>query len=299
MNTTKVAIVGSGNIGCDLAERLLVDSSFEIVALVGRNSNSPGLERFKARIPISSEGIEGLRKYTEAIEGIFDASSAQSAVDHWHFAKMNDKWLIDLTPSQLGTAFVPSIAGQVPGIEIANELSHNYSMVTCGGQTSAPIVHAMTSCMNQVNQIEVSSSIAAKSAGIATRNNINEYIEATEKLLSDISNCKDVKAILILNPSIPPVHMRTTVTISGTGAKYNEIHRQLKSAIVSMKQVNPGYELVGKLFQLDSETFSVTARVSGAGYFLPSYAGNLDIVNAAAVVTARMHSDFHRLARKP
>jgi acetaldehyde dehydrogenase len=149
--------------------------------------------------------------------------------------------------------------------------------------------------MDQVNQIEVSSSIAAKSAGIATRNNINEYIEATERLLSNISNCKDVKAILILNPSIPPVLMRTTVTIGGTGAEYNEICRRIKFATVSMQQVNPGYEMVGNLLQLDSETFSVTIRVSGAGHFLPSYAGNLDIVNSAAVLTAKMHSNFHHL----
>jgi acetaldehyde dehydrogenase len=292
----KVAILGSGNIGSDLTERLLIDPHFEVIALVGRDKTSTGLERFRDRVPfVVSEGIDGFIPNLSEVEGIFDATSAQSASHNWRVARDHGKWLIDLTPSKLGTAFVPSIAGKVAGIELSPDYSHNYSMVTCGGQSAGPIVHAMSSLMDKVDQVEVSSSIAAKSAGIATRNNLDHYIETTEDLLIKISNCKQSKAVLVLNPSTPTVPMRTTVTVNGTGATYEDLLKNVISEVSKMQQINPGYELIGNLVKVNAETYSATIRVTGAGHFLPSYAGNLDIINSAAVITAKMHSHHHQL----
>jgi acetaldehyde dehydrogenase len=294
MTKIRVAVLGSGNIGSDLAERLLKNSEFEVVALVGRNKNSKGLERFIGRIPIVlADGINGLVTQMSDIDGIFDATSAQSAPENWKIANENNKWLIDLTPSKIGTAFVPNITGVVSGIDLSGDYSHNYSMVTCGGQASAPIISAIKSQMKKVNNVEVSSSIAAKSAGIATRNNIDQYVKTTEDLISTITKCIDSKVILILNPSSPEVPMRTTITVNGIGAKLSSVTREVEATVRAMKDFIPGYELIGKVIELDPETFSVTIRVSGAGYFLPSFAGNLDIINAAAVATALMHAKKH------
>lgn len=296
MKKIRVAILGSGNIGSDLTERLLIDSSFEVVALVGRNPASHGLKHYSNRLPfVVSDGIEGLIPNLSEIDGIFDATSAQSAAANWEIASGHGKWLIDLTPSKIGTAFVPNISGKVQGIELSSEYSHNYSMVTCGGQSAGPIVHAISSLMDNVGQVEVSSSIAAKSAGIATRNNLDHYIETTEDLLVKITKCNQAKAILVLNPSTPTVPMRTTVTVHGSGAKYDKLSESVNSAVQTMQQVNPGYELIGNLVQINQETFSATIRVTGAGHFLPSYAGNLDIINSAAVITAKMHAHHHQL----
>ena len=294
MSKIRVAVLGSGNIGSDLVERLLKDSEFEVVALVGRNENSKGLERFTGRVPIIlSDGVNGFKSYISDIDGIFDATSAQSAPENWEITHENNKWLIDLTPSKIGTAFVPNITGVVSGIDLSDDYSHNYSMITCGGQASAPIINAITSQMKKINNIEVSSSIAAKSAGTATRNNIDQYIQTTEELISTITKCMNSKAILILNPSSPEVPMRTTITINGIGAKLSSVIREVEFTVQAMKDFIPGYDLIGKVIELQPETYSVTIRVSGAGYFLPSFAGNLDIMNAAAVATARMHAKKH------
>ncbi len=296
MKKIRVAILGSGNIGSDLTERLLIDPYFEVIALVGRNQNSTGLERFRDRVPfVISEGIDGFIPNLSDVDGIFDATSAQSASDNWRIARDHGKWLIDLTPSKLGTAFVPNIAGKVAGIELSSDFSHNYSMVTCGGQSAGPIVHAICSLMNNVEQVEVSSSIAAKSAGIATRNNLDHYIETTEDLLTKISNCHKSKAVLVLNPSTPIVPMRTTVTVNGTGASYEDLTQSVISEVNRIQKINPGYELIGNLIKINAETYSATIRVTGAGHFLPSYAGNLDIINSAAVITAKMHAHHHQL----
>lgn len=297
MGKIRIAILGPGNIGSDLAERLLRDPDFEVVAIVGRNKQSNGLERFKNRIPhVMSDGLISFQNDFDLVDGFFDATSAESSKENWEFAQCNNKWFIDLTPSRIGTAFIPNISGEVPGIEISTEYSHNYSMVTCGGQSSAPVIHAMVSKMSDVDMVEVSSSIAANSAGIATRRNLDKYIETTEDLLIKISGSHSSKAILVLNPSSPEVPMRTTVTVRGAGAKLLEICDQVNLAVLKMQRVVPGYELVGDIQEVDRETYSATIRVSGAGYFLPRYAGNLDIINAAAVATARMHANFHSIS---
>ena len=131
MSKIRVAVLGSGNIGSDLVERLLKDSEFEVVALVGRNENSKGLERFTGRVPIIlSDGVNGFKSYISDIDGIFDATSAQSAPENWEITHENNKWLIDLTPSKIGTAFVPNITGVVSGIDLSDDYTHNYSMIT-------------------------------------------------------------------------------------------------------------------------------------------------------------------------
>jgi acetaldehyde dehydrogenase len=153
-----------------------------------------------------------------------------------------------------------------------------------------------------ISDIEVSSSIASKSAGPATRLNIDEYIESTENLVKLITNCNSVKSILVLNPAEPPIMMRTTVQVKVADCDLSAIKQELKSIVDKVKRYVPGYEVVVEPYSPSKNVISATVKVSGAGYFLPTYAGNLDIINAAAIETARRYilakKEFSQLEKK-
>jgi len=289
----KVAIIGTGNIGSDLCARMLRIPEFEVVALVGRRADSPGLELFKDEIKnIITNGIEGLDLIQDQFEGFFDATSASDHILHWQTLKKYNKWAIDLTPSGIGTPMVPELVNLSQQFKFQNKQSANYSMVTCGGQSSAPLIYAMSKYSKGITDIEVSSSIASKSAGPATRRNIDQYIDTTEKLVQLISGCKKTKVILILNPADPPVMMRTTVQMGVKNCNLQKSKEEVLKIVNSIKKYVPGYELVSEPFYSDKNVLTSTVKVVGAGYFLPTYAGNLDIINAAAVETAIRHSIY-------
>ncbi len=305
MNKAKipVAIIGSGNIGIDLCERLLRDPDFDLIALVGRRPSSPGLTRLKEKIPyVLSGGMQEFLPIADHVVGVFDATSAFAHQSHWNELRALGIWMIDLTPSRIGQPIVPVLVGLSESMEIkAGFNASNYSMVTCGGQSSAPLLHAITSHSSGITEVEVSSSIASLSAGPATRLNIDQYIESTEELASIVTGCDKVKAILVLNPADPPVMMRTTVTVE---AKYFDLvgiadaSRKLEEEV---QESVPGYEIVVAPYAASKNHVVATARVRGAGFYLPEYAGNLDIINAAAVETARRHASARRQgeSRKP
>lgn len=286
----RIAIIGTGNIGTDLCARILKNPAFAVIAFVGRREDSPGLVRFKNEVRHTiSTGIEGLLKVAAEFDGFFDATSAFDHENHWKVLKPLNKWAIDLTPSQVGVPMVPELIGVSEKFNIQSGLFANYSMVTCGGQSSAPLVYAISKYSEQILEIEVSSSIASKSAGPATRLNIDQYIESTENLIKIISNCEQVKAILVLNPADPPVMMRTTVHAKVLNFNLRAIQQELKVIVEKIKNYVPGYDVVVEPYLSSLNTVSATVKVTGAGYFLPAYAGNLDIINAAAVQTAKRH----------
>lgn len=293
----RVAVIGSGNIGIDLCERLLRDPDFEVVALVGRRTNSPGLKRFESRIPhIISEGIRGLLPIASDLDGIFDASSALDHERHWRALSPLGLWMIDLTPSQIGHPMVPALVEKIPSMEVLGRTqSANFSMVTCGGQSAAPLLYSIATHAQGIREVEVSSSIAAVSAGPATRQNIDHYIQSTEGLASLISGCASVKAILVLNPATPPVMMRTTVTVEAEGFDLAAIAASCVSIAREIREAVPGYEITVSPHSPQPTRIVVSAKVEGAGYYLPKFAGNLDIINAAAVETARKHGQAVQL----
>ncbi|HEY3293528.1 MAG TPA: hypothetical protein VGJ85_07890 [Candidatus Nanopelagicaceae bacterium] len=287
----KVAILGTGNIGTDLCARLLDDSDFEVVAFVGRRADSPGLNSFEGKVEhLISNGIEGLMSSGAEFEGVFDATSAFDHRAHWDLMQKEGKWMVDLTPSRIGTPFVPELLGKVSGMEMSNDAVANYSMVTCGGQSSAPLLYAMSQHAAGISEVEVSSSIASLSAGPATRRNIDQYIQSTENLIHLITGCSAVKAILVLNPAEPPVMMRTTVHMKVTDVDLEAAKGEAQKIVSRVKRYVPGYDIVVEPHMPSPGQISATAKVTGAGYVLPEYAGNLDIINAAAVETARQHS---------
>jgi acetaldehyde dehydrogenase len=298
MNSLKrirVAIIGTGNIGTDLCYRMLRDPRFEVVALIGRRADSPGLHMFENQVKhLISNGIEGLIPFLDEIDGAFDATSAFDHREHWERLVDSQKWMMDLTPSKIGRPIVPVLLGKVPTISLQDASSSNYSMVTCGGQSSAPLLYAISSHSVGIKEVEISSSIAALSAGPATRLNIDQYIDSTEALSSLISGCKSVKVILVINPAEPPVMMRTTVNISVESCDLSRARISARSIIEEVQKYVPGYELVIEPYLQSQNTISATVRVTGAGYVLPEYAGNLDIINSAAIETAVLHDAAFR-----
>lgn len=288
----RVAVIGSGNIGIDLCERLLRDEDFEVVAVIGRRADSPGLLRFEQRIPfVISGGLGEFLPQIDLIDGAFDATSAFDHERHWTELEARGKWVVDLTPSRLGVPIVPSLIGKASFMQIQSvRNAADYSMVTCGGQSSAPLLFSVAVNSRRIEEVEISSSIAALSAGPATRLNIDQYIESTEHLATLITGCANVKAILVLNPASPPVMMRTTVTVQAEVIDLEAVTRDCRRIVAEVEKSVPGYSVVVAPHSLSDRQVVITAKVTGAGYYLPEYAGNLDIINAAAVETARRHA---------
>lgn len=292
----KVAIIGTGNIGTDLCYRMLRDPSFHVVALVGRRADSPGIKMFEHQVDyLITEGIDGLIPILDEIDGVFDATSAFDHKKHWEIISKAGKWIIDLTPSKIGLPIVPVLITKIESMRMQEKNSSNYSMVTCGGQSSAPLLYALTQASTDISEVEISSSIAALSAGPATRLNIDQYIDSTENLSGIISGCSTVKAILVLNPAEPPIMMRTTVNLSVGSCDIQKAISATKEIVEDVQKYVSGYELVVEPYMLNHGTVSATVKVTGAGYVLPEYAGNLDIINAAAVETAKLHAKAFRV----
>ena len=295
----KVAVIGTGNIGTDLCERLLKDPKFEVVAFVGRRSTSSGLTRMHGRVlNLLESGIESLEPLWPYLDGVFDATSATAHAEHWAIVQKHKKWIIDLTPSRIGKPLVPVLIDKSPSMKISTDYVANYSMVTCGGQSSAALIYAITKHAKSVEEVEISSSIASLSAGPATRNNIDEYIDSTENMATLLTGCSAVKSILVLNPAEPPVMMRTTVHVRAANFDLVQILQESRDLVAKVKSYVPGYDLVVEPHVAGSGQISATVKVLGSGYYLPEYSGNLDIINAAAVETATQHVHLSRLNRE-
>ena len=290
-----VAVIGSGNIRVDLCERLSRDPDFEPVALIGRRPDSPGLQRASRLVGKTlSGGYSDLKVILDDVAGVFDATSAFDHAHHWGLIEERGRWAVDLTPSDIGRPMVPVLAQMESVFSIDVDVkSTNYSMVTCGGQSSAPMLFAIARNCTHVREVEVSSSIAARSAGPATRRNIDHYIASTEALARLIAGPVSAKSILVLNPAEPPIAMRTTVTVRADRIDRAAVARDCAAMVERVQKTVPGYSVVVSPHSPDPDRIEVTAQVIGAGYYLPTYAGNLDIINAAAVETARLHSKAH------
>ncbi len=276
----RTAILGTGNIGTDLLVKVCRSEYLECVLFAGRNLNSPGMMKASAmNIPISAKSIDAIVEQKDKIDLVFDATSAQDHVKHAKIFKELGIIAIDLTPARVGKMCIPAVNMN----ECLDE--DNLNMVTCGGQASIPLAWAIASVNKDIDYIETISSIASRSAGPATRINLDEYLITTEFGIKSFSNSKRSKAILNLNPAQPCVDMQTTVfakienpDLAKTTVAIHEMVKKLQTYI-------PGYQLIVEPM-IENERLVVMVRVRGLGDYLPSYAGNLDIINCAAVATA-------------
>lgn len=280
----KVAIIGSGNIGTDLLIKVLRSSYLECGAFVGRNLASEGmLKASSLGVTVSAEGINYIVKNPECCDLVFDATSAKSHLEHAPILKRLNKLVIDLTPAKIGLMSVPSV-------NLSNCLTEcNVNMVTCGGQASIPVGYAIGQTQADVEYIEVVSSIASRSAGPATRQNLDEYIKTTEDGLKEFSRATRTKAILNLNPAEPCVDMQATIFAKVKNPDIPKLSEVLLRLVEKIREYVPGYEIIlGPI--VENERIVVMARVRGLGDYLPAYAGNLDIINCAAIAMAEEYA---------
>ena len=297
---TKVAIIGSGNIGTDLMIKIIrLSESLEMSVFVGIDPESDGLARAKRMGVITCHtGVDGLIQMDEwkDIKIIFDATSARAHLYNWDKIKsFPDKKMIDLTPAAVGPFLVPPVNFS-DNIDVPN-----VNMVTCGGQATIPIVAAVNR-VAKVHYGEIVASIASKSAGPGTRANIDEFTETTSQAIEKVGGADRGKAIIVLNPAEPPLVMRDTVFTLSEQADREEIRASVHKMVAEVQKYVPGYELhqevqfddipesdpvfiegLGKRHGLKT---TVLLKVVGAGHYLPEYAGNLDIMTSAARATA-------------
>lgn len=297
---SKVAIIGSGNIGTDLMIKVMrLSKVLEMGAFVGIDPESPGLKRAaRLGVPTTARGIEGLVAMPEfsTISLVFDATSAGAHEKHDAVLRQHGKVVIDLTPAALGPYVIPPVNG-------AQHLdSLNINMTTCGGQATVPIVAAV-SRVAKVWYGEIVASIASKSAGPGTRANIDEFTETTARAIEVVGGAERGKAVIILNPADPPLIMRDTVYCLCDDADTAAIAASVEAMVAEVQKYVPGYRLKQNVqFQRISSSqplripemqreftglkVTVFLEVEGAGNYLPAYAGNLDIMTAAALRTA-------------
>jgi len=280
----KIAIIGSGNIGTDLLVKSTRSEFIECTLFAGRNLNSLGMKRANGLgVTISDRGIEAIINQPEICDLVFDCTSAQAHIEHWTVLEKLGKIVIDMTPAKLGELCVPAINAA----ECASQGSKNINMITCGGQASIPIAYAISQVHKEIEYIEVASSIASRSAGPATRHNLDEYVETTEAALKKFTGAKKTKAILILNPASPPIDMQTTIYAKVLNPDIDRIQVAVSSMVNKICQYVPGYKLIVEP-TIDGDRIFTTIKVIGMGDYLPQYAGNLDIINCAAISMAEL-----------
>ena len=297
---TRVAIIGSGNIGTDLMIKIMrLSSVLEMGVLAGIDPRSDGLQRAaRLGVAVTAEGIDGLIAMPEFadIKIVFDATSAEAHRQHAEVLQAHGKRAIDLTPAAIGPYVVPPVNGD----SFLDAV--NINMVTCGGQATIPIVHAVNRVV-KVHYGEIVASIASKSAGPGTRANIDEFTETTSQAIVDVGGATRGKAIIVLNPAEPPLIMRDTVYCLCEDGDREAIRQSIDDMVAEVQAYVPGYrlkqavqfesigsnrplhipEMGGSFTGLKVTTF---LEVEGAAHYLPAYAGNLDIMTSAALKTA-------------
>jgi len=277
-----VIIIGTGKIGIDLYIKLKKSKAFKRIYIFNRNRFSEGAKFcIKKKFLYSDKGISGVKKALKNCNIIFDCTSAKS--NHEITKRLSNlikkKFYLNLTPSKFGKYMVPYFN--------QNRIPNEINLITCGGQTSIPIISAFKNILGtSLKYVELVSSISAKSAGKATRDNINEYITNTENAINDLSKIKKSKVIINLNPTIPPVNMMNSLFFELgkklSSGKYLSLKNEIKKINLKIKFYIPGYNAI--LFRsFNDKILRVTIRVVGQGDYLPTYAGNLDIITSSAV----------------
>lgn len=277
MTKLKVGIIGSGNIGTDLMYKIERSPLLEMSVMVGIDPNSDGLKRAKDRgYEIISNGIDGLIERLDLVDIVFDATSAYAHKRNSDLLTAAGKKVIDLTPAAIGPFTVPPV-----NLKEHIEKS-NVNMVTCGGQATIPMIHAINRVV-PVEYAEIVATIASLSAGPGTRANIDEFTSTTTSAIEVVGGAKKGKAIIILNPAEPPIIMRDAIHALVEEEGHEEaIKKSIQDMVAEVQTYVPGYTLKVSPI-LEGKKVSVFVEVNGAADYLPAYAGNLDIMTAAAV----------------
>jgi acetaldehyde dehydrogenase len=283
METIPVAILGSGNIGTDLLYKLKRSRFLKPTVMAGIVPDSEGLSRARAEgLTTTAEGIEGLLRHANLFDIVFEATTASAHVRHAPLLKKAGKIAIDLTPAAVGPYVVPLVNLN------AHRGEPNVNLVSCGGQATVPFVHAMRE-VAPVDYAEIVATIASKSAGPGTRQNIDEFTYTTARGLEKIGGATKGKAIIVLNPAEPAILMRNTIYGLLDDCDAEKIRDSVEAMVRRVKEYVQGFRLVTKPLVEDvpngkrRKKVTLFVEVEGAGDYLPKYAGNLDIMTASAV----------------
>ena len=289
MTKLKVGIIGSGNIGTDLMYKIERSDVLEMSVMVGIDPNSDGLQRAAKRgYETIATGIDGLVERLDLVDIVFDATSAYAHRQNSDALTAAGKRVIDLTPAAIGPFVVPPVNGDTHIEE------PNVNMVTCGGQATIPMIYAVSRIV-PVTYAEIVATISSKSAGPGTRANIDEFTSTTARAIEEVGGAKKGKAIILLNPAEPPIIMRDTIHLLVEEPGHEEaIRASIHDMLEAVQAYVPGYTLKAETV-FEEKRVSIFLEVNGAADYLPAYAGNLDIMTAAAVQVAnRMASHLQQ-----
>lgn len=286
MSKIKCALIGSGNIGTDLIYKLQRSDVLEPVWMVGIDPESEGLQRARDMgLKTTADGIDDLLPHvkSDGIQIAFDATSAYVHAENSRKLNALGVMMIDLTPAAIGPLCVPPVNLS----EYTDGKVMNLNMISCAGQATIPIVNAVAQ-IQSVDYAEIVASLSSKSVGPGTRANLDEFTYTTSSAIEKIGGARRGKALAIINPAEPPMIMRNTIYCQTDDTPdQNAIIASVHKMIGEVQKYVPGYKLVnGPVFE--DNTVSVFMEVAGLGDYLPKYAGNLDIMTAAATRTAEM-----------
>ncbi|KAB2896436.1 MAG: acetaldehyde dehydrogenase (acetylating) [Kofleriaceae bacterium] len=289
MGKLNAAIIGSGNIGTDLLYKLKRSAVLAPVWMVGIDEASDGLARARALgVKTTAAGVDGLLPHlaSDEVAVVFDATSAAAHHQNWRRLAEHDVLVVDLTPAAIGPYCIPPV-------NLDQHLTaavRNVNMVTCGGQATVPMVAAV-SRVQEVEYAEIVATVASRSAGPGTRHNIDEFTRTTAGAVEKLGGARRGKAIIILNPAEPPLIMRDTIHCLTAGEPdVAAITESVRAMVKDVQTYVPGYRLKnGPIF--DGRRVTTFVEVEGLGDYLPPYAGNLDIMTAAALRTGEVWAE--------
>jgi len=289
MKKIKCALIGPGNIGTDLLAKLQRSPVLEPVWMVGIDPSSDGLKRAREMgIKTTADGVDGLLPHVKAdgVQIAFDATSAYVHAENSRKLNELGVMMIDLTPAAIGPYCVPPVNLK----EHVGRREMNVNMVTCGGQATIPMVYAV-SRVQAVEYGEIVATVSSRSVGPGTRKNIDEFTRTTAGAVEKVGGAKRGKAIIVINPAEPPLIMRDTIhCLTVDKPKAAQIEESVHAMILEVQKYVPGYKLVNGPV-IDGNRVSIFMEVEGLGDYLPKYAGNLDIMTAAAARTAEMFAE--------
>ena len=280
----KVGIIGTGNIGTDILIKLQRSEILECGIFTGRNPNSAGIKIANdLNVNTSTDSIRAIQDHPDCCEIVFDATSAGVHRRNAPILKMLKKFAIDLTPSKVGSMCIP-----VLNLDDCMDVD-NVNLITCGGQAAVPIAYAISKVHPDTKYIEVVATIASKSAGPGTRDNIDEFTQTTRDALADYTGIKKTKAIIILNPAEPPMTMHNTVYALIDHPNMDAIKKSVRHIAQQIQKYVPGYSIVMEP-TYENGRVTTTLQVVGLGDYLPRYSGNLDIITCAAIEIAEEYA---------
>ena len=279
---TKISILGTGLVGSDLLVKVMRSPHLECVMFAGQREDSPGIARAKKLgIPTSIESITAIPDETRVV---FDCTTAKTHLEYGAIFNYMDKFVIDLTPSRAGKMCVPLINLG----ECLKE--YDVNLVSCGAQAMTPLAKAIMD-IQPCEYMELVSTIASKSAGIGTRDNIDEFTQTTADALVELGGVPNSKAIIILNPAEPPINMRNTLYCKIKNPDIRKIRKAVDGVVRQLQEYIPGYELiVPPTYEKGQNRLTMSTAVAGRGDYLPKYAGNLDVITSTAIKIAETYA---------